>query len=169
MANLRLVLLCFSLILYSCKEKAPEVNQCSNGFKDPGESNIDCGGLCPDCPKTYNPTFFMSINGIEVSIQNRSIVQNSGNYLLSAIDDSIDLQLDLGSNGDVGNYTLNSIGQQLIYKNIQYDLVRDASHAIASNDKSAKRISGFFKLKFTRTGVPDTIYITDGQYTDLKY
>ncbi|MBU2020029.1 MAG: hypothetical protein KJ941_10340 [Bacteroidetes bacterium] len=167
--KLKFLLLLSLFILQSCKDKDPEPDQCVNGFKDAGETNIDCGGVCPDCPIVFTPSLVMTLNGKEVSFQTKSMSENSGEFYLAASNDSIDFQIDMGSNSAVGNYTLSSSGHSLLYKNVLYNIVANGSHAVASNNSSTRRIAGFFQMKFTRPFVSDTIYITNGQYSDLKY
>jgi hypothetical protein len=167
--KLKFLLLTSLIIFQSCKNNTPVIDKCVNGFKDPGETNIDCGGVCADCPIVYNPYTVMKINGTEVSFQTKSMTENSGNFYLATSNDSIDLKINMGGNGNVGNYTLSSTGNALTYNNTLYNKVANGSHGVSVNNISERRIAGFFQMKFARNTGNDTIYITNGQYLDLKY
>lgn len=158
-----------ALLISSCKDKDPEVDLCKNGFKNPGEEKIDCGGVCPDCPVEYLPYFFLKINNKDVSYSNRALTFNSGQYTMSCQNDSSSFVFNLGSNGAVGTYTMNPVGTSCTYKNENYSLVSDGQFAISSHDQSARRMSGFFEVKFSRPGNVDTLFITNGQFQDIPY
>jgi hypothetical protein len=165
-------LLVFFLLFFvflACKEDEPKVDKCKNGFKDAGEKNIDCGGICPDCPVTYTPYLTLKINQVETSFSNRLLDYSGSQWTLSCDNDSTAFQFNLGSNGSVGAYPMSPAGTTCTFKGQVYSIVTDGNFAIDSHDTSIKRMSGFFNVKFTKAGTTDTLFITSGQFIDLPY
>lgn len=156
--------------LLACKDKEPVVDKCKNNFLDPGEEQVDCGGVCPEsCPEEYNPTLFCKVNGIQTSFYTKTLQKSSDHWVLSCENDTCSFFFRFGTNGSVGTYGLQQLGTYIFFQNIQYDIVTDGFYTIGSHDTGARRMSGFFQGKFSRPNNVDTVYITGGQFTDLKY
>ena len=83
--------------------------------------------------------------------------------------DTLDIQLDLGTNGDVGSYTMSPLNSNCDYYGINYPVLSDANFAINYHDTAANRMSGFFQAKFSRPGFVDTVRITNGQFDYYVY
>jgi len=174
-----LPLLISVLILFSCKPKEDMKDPCTNGFKDPGETNIDCGGNCPPCPTVYIPTVLLNLNGTPYSFSTKNLSFSSNTYSLSFSNDSIICQINLGSNGVINTYPITPSGTILTKitnygqpsaVTRTYNNITDADCAISEHNTIEKRMSGFFSLKFYQAGFGnDTIVISAGEFTDLNY
>lgn len=156
------------LSLSACKEEEPFVDPCKNNFLDPGEEKVDCGGTCPDCAIQYNPTLFCKVNGISTSFYTKTLQKTNDQWYLSCENDTCLFYINMGSNGAVGTYNLES-SSYIFFQGIQYNNEFDATYTISSHDIGARRMSGFFQGKFARPNNVDTVYITGGQFQDLKY
>jgi hypothetical protein len=174
-----LLLLISVFILFSCKPKEDMKDPCTNGFKNPGETNIDCGGGCAPCPTVYFPTVQLNLSGTPSAFSAKSLTFSSNTYSLNFSNDSVICQINLGSNGAINTYSITPSGT-ILTKITNYGLpssvtrtyynITDASCAISEHNTTDKRMSGFFSLKFFQAGSGnDTIVVSAGEFIDLNY
>ena len=157
------------LVLISCKEKETYVDPCTNGYLDPGEVKIDCGGTCTPCPTVYIPSVNIKLNGVQMSFPTKTLSYSSNLYLLTFSNDTMNFQLNLGSNDSVNTYVMSSNQTFAQINSTHYTGVSNATFAISANDKTNKRMNGFFNLTYFVPGQNDTLKITSGQFSDLNY
>lgn len=162
-------LLIAMLLIFSCKKKEDTVDPCQNGFIDAGEVQPDCGGPCPPCAENYTSSLYLNINGVATTFSSKSLTYDGTNWILSMSNDSLDIQLDLGTDGTVGSYTMSTLNSDCDYFGINYPILSDANFAISYHDTAANRMSGLFQAKFSRPGFVDTVRITNGQFDYYVY
>lgn len=165
------IILAFTMltIFLGCKEKEPLVDKCSNGFVDAGETGIDCGGKCPPCEVINHPSLYLEINGTPLSMSGKSIVLNSGNYILTASNDSLVVKFNLGNNLQFGTFLLDPNGTFTQLNGIFYLNASNGVRTISSNDSIYKTVNGFTQADLTRTGYTDTLKIRNCQFDYLPY
>lgn len=156
-------------IFLSCKDKETYVDPCTNGYLDAGEVKIDCGGNCTPCPITYIPSVNLKLNGNQMSFPTKALTISSNVYFLTFSNDTMSFQLNLGSNDSINNYVMSSNQTVAQIHSTNYTGVSNATFAFSENDKTNKRMNGFFNLTFYVPGQNDTLKITSGQFSDLKY
>lgn len=156
-------------ILSSCKEKTPVVDKCSNGFVDIGENGVDCGGNCPPCAPYEPASVYFECNEIPIVMPSKTLTYQNNTWTLSAHNDTLSVQVNLGSNGSVGNYTMNPAGNIASMNNIYYLNASNGMYAINAHNTSTKKMSGFFQFDYSRTGYTDTLRIRNGQFEFLPY
>jgi len=164
-----LVILFTMLLIFSCKKEDEQVDPCQNGFLDAGEQSPDCGGNCPPCDENFISSLYLKINGISTSFSSKSLSYTGTNWILSMSNDTIDINLDFGTNGNIGSYVLSNLYSNCDYFGINYPVLNDANFAISYHDTINNRMSGFFQAKFSRPGFVDTIRITNGQFDYYIY
>ena len=149
------------LLTVACnKEEDPVINPCMNGQLDPGETAIDCGGTCGDCPNTEFPYAGFSFNGVATTASTRELTYNNG-WMLDISNDTVSVQVNLGNDGSVGTYTMNASGCFASYSGLNYPTLVEGLYSISGHNTTTHKLSGFFQGKFVR--VPgDTLYITNG-------
>ncbi len=165
----RVYLFTILIIFSACKKKSDPVDKCSNGFIDAGELGVDCGGSCKPCEVYNPPSLFLEINGNPISMDNKSINFSDNTYSLIASNDSLSFQFNLGSNGNVGTFTLNSLGTFGSKNGIYYLNSSDGTYSISAHDSLTKSMSGFLQVNFSRNGYSDTIKIRNCQFDYIKY
>jgi hypothetical protein len=165
------VFLAFILIFsLSCKKEEEEtVDKCQNGFLDTGEEGIDCGGTCTECEESYFAFLIANIKGAEISFPTKTLTYENSIWSLSFSNDSIVIQLNLGSNGEIGSYPISPIGTSGSYNDTTYSSSANGEHAINDHSETDRRMSGFFSVNLFVSGTTDTLRITGGQYEDLPY
>jgi hypothetical protein len=161
-------------LLFSCKKKEEAVDKCTNGFKDPGETNIDCGGKCAPCPTVYFPSVQCLYNGKTTGFSSFELDHSSSNYSLKFYNDSLYVQLNLGIYDTVATYDITPNGSFITKSNTSfnytYNDISSAKVSISEHDKSARRMSGFFTVDFYQANSgADTVRISSGSFTDLLY
>lgn len=169
MAKLFNILLGFSVLAISaCKEEEPKINPCLNGILDTGETAIDCGGTCGNCPNSEYPYMFANFNGDSYQVFDKSLVYANGEWLLSGsiLHDTLQFQLNFGSNGSVGTYPLTAANTTCTYQGFSYTFASGIC-AISAHNLTAHKLSGHFQAKFGRN--LDTIRITNGDFEFLSY
>ena len=157
------------LLTFSCKKKNDDVDLCKNGFKDIGETGVDCGGSCGPCPLVYMPNAYMRINGEPVTFANKSITEQNGNWFLNCFNDTIQIQFNLGPDISVGNYQMLPTNNFAVVNGLSYTLITNGNVGIYVNSTSTQRINGLFQTKFYHTGMVDTLFVTNGEFVDLQY
>lgn len=156
------------LVVAACKkDEDPTINPCMNGQLDPGETAIDCGGNCGDCPDTEFPYAGFSVNGHAVTASTRQLTYNNG-WSLYLASDSVAVQLNLGNDGSVGTYTMNPTGCSASLDGIAYPTLHSGVYSISGHNLATQKLSGFFQGKFVRAA-NDTLYITNGFFEYLPY
>lgn len=165
------IILAFAMltIFLGCKEKVPLVDKCSNGFLDAGEIGIDCGGKCTPCEVINHPSLYLEINGTPLSMQGKSIALNSGNYILTASNDSLVIKFNLGNNLEIGTNQLDPNGTFAQWNGLFYLNASNGIRTIASNDSIQMTVNGFAQADLTRTGFTDTLKIRNCQFDYLPY
>jgi hypothetical protein len=164
-------LLLYSLLILitSCKEEPQKKEPCQNGFLDPGEVSIDCGGPCQACEPVYIPYLNHSLNQSSLSYSNGTIEYINNYYYLSFGSDSLTVSINLGSSGTIGTYPLETNEATLFYKGISYPYITNGFYSISSFDSDNKLISGFFSFDANRNIAGDTLRITNGQFENISY
>lgn len=165
MKNAALIFFLITL-LFACKDPEPE-DKCSNGFLDPGEESIDCGGVCEDCPPKLVPACFATINGVDVSFNDLGLQQDNGQWYLNVSNDSIQLFLIHTSDGSVGQYPFDPLSQ-VTYNGANYELYTEDAIQIGENNTTSNYMSGSFSAKFYRSA-GDTLTVFSGVFQDLAY
>ena len=112
---------------------------------------------------------FIKINDVDVSMTGKSISHVGNDYFLNLSNDSITMQINLGADGNVGNFNILSNGTTCNYNFIDYPNINNGISAISLNDTENQLLSGFFQLDFYRTDFSDTLHITEGQFDYLPY
>lgn len=156
------------LVITACnKEEEPTINPCMNGQLDAGETAIDCGGNCGPCPETEYPYAGFTINGHAVTASTKQLSYNNG-WSLYLATDSVTLQLNLGNDGSVGTYTMNSSGSTGSLDGVTYPTLHSGVYSISGHNLATEKLSGFFQGKFVRAA-NDTLFITNGFFEFLPY
>lgn len=156
-------------IFSACKNKETPVDKCQNGFMDPGESGIDCGGECPPCDPSQSSYLFMEYNGIGIIGLSKELNYDGGIWTLNAYNDSLTFQFNLGSDGTPGSYIMSPNGTFATKNGTSYMIATDGSYAISEHNTQTQKMSGFFQVNFSRVGFTDTIRISSGQFDYLSY
>lgn len=168
--KIRTILIASILIIFSsCKDKNIKIDQCQNGYLDAGETKIDCGGVCNPCKEIETPYLFLKLNGKDISFQPKKIYSSNNIYYLIAENDTINLNINLGTNLNVGTYPIsptNTNGQMNL---IAYPNASNGIYSFNKIDTINRKISGFFDVKLSRQNPDDTLFITGGQFSYLSY
>jgi hypothetical protein len=162
------------LLLFSCKKKEEKKDSCLNGYKDIGETNIDCGGVCKPCPTVYIPSVQCLYNGSPMSFHTKALAFGSSIYSLSFFNDSIYVQINLGGSGIVGPNSILQNGTMIVKSNTTtnytHSYISGVEGYISSHDMSKHRMSGLFQMNFFTPGSgADTVRITNGSFEDMLY
>lgn len=167
--------LLFIAILFSACKKDEE-NTCENGFLDPGEEEVDCGGACEACPVTYTETMSTHVVRINSSgtsdtlmaMKTKYLTNDSGEWILHGESDSIVIHLTHLSDGSQGIYDLSS-SSYLSYKGTTYDHWVNGLFTIDENQSDVSRMDGFFSADFYGVFGNDTVRLESGLFKDLEY
>lgn len=171
MKNLSIIFLSLFLII-SCKKDTP-VDTCTNGFKDIGEENVDCGGNCKPCEKVVIPSLSLKLNNKPISFGTRSFTQENNLWSLKFSNDSIQVQIEVGNTIVTDSlYNVNSINTFASINGIVYPLT--ISHPTSNIGfleylTSEQLVSGLFQVKFYRNGFTDTMRMTSGEFRDISF
>lgn len=157
------------LTIFSSCKKEESVDLCTNGYLDPGEEEPDCGGSCAPCPFVTAPYLDLKINDVETSMITKSLTYNGTNWILSMVNDSLTLFFDLGTTGNTGGYPMPLANTNASLFGNSYPNQTDGSYAISAHDLENDLMSGHFEIKFSRIGYTDTIFVTDGVFSDYSY
>lgn len=153
----------------SCKKDDDPVDTCTNGFLDPGEIGIDCGGNCGPCD-SYTPSYvYLECNGQPITMDTKSLTYTNGNWSLLTYNDSLKIQLNLGNNGSVDVYPISPSGSFGEYFGNLYLNAENGTFAIYNHDTINHKMGGFFQVDFIRTGINDTLKIRNGQFENMIY
>lgn len=163
------VLLGAMLLFFSaCKEDEP-IDPCTNGFLDPGEVQPDCGGNCAPCEPSLVSFLNMSVNGVNTGMSTKSLNFDGTAWTLQLANDSLNIQLSLGTTGLVATEPIPMSGSFCYRNGVQYAGQVDGIYSISDHDTSADLMSGFFQITFFRPGMTDTLRITNGQFENFGY
>lgn len=168
------LLIAMLVIFSACKKKEAEVNKCENGYLDPGETAPDCGGKCPPCENTAPALFYVEMNGSEIMLSSRELNYDQGNWSLVMTNDSLNIQLNLGSDGNVGTFPMQNQGTFAFKNGTNYPIQEMGSYSISAHDQAARKMSGFFQIRFLRQFpnnplLYDTLELTSGQFENMNY
>jgi hypothetical protein len=164
-----LLLYSFLIFITSCKEEPQKNSPCQNGFLDPGEVSIDCGGPCPACEPVFTPYLFHQLNQSTINYHNASIAYLNNQYYLSFSTDSIAVSINLGPTGSIGTYTLETPNASVYFKGTMYENITNGVYSISNFDSINKRVSGFFTFNANRNVAGDTLRISNGQFENIIY
>ena len=164
------------LVIFSAcnKDEPTAVNKCSNGFIDPGETGVDCGGNCPPCNNTYPSFLSVIINGQTSPMTTKELHYDQGYWSLQMSNDSMDIQLALGNDGSVGAHPILMSGSYAYYNGVQYQQFAGGTCSIISHNTTDQEMSGFFGAEFllqtsTNPSVYDTLKLSNGQFEHMPY
>lgn len=169
MRTVSIILIAMLSIFSACKEKEEEVDKCQNGFLDPGESGIDCGGNCDPCIPYEPASLYLECNGTPLTFSIKTLEYDNSTWTLSASNDSLYFQFNLGTNGSIGTYIMNPIGCYATKNGTSYLNTSNGQYSISAHDLDDQKLSGFFQADFSRTGFIDTLRIRNGQFEFLPY
>ncbi len=161
------------LLTVSCnKEEEPTINPCLNGQLDAGETAVDCGGNCGDCPDTEYPSAGCMLNTSQtnvssISFANKLLTYNNAWYL-NINNDSLSVTLNLGNNGAIGSYSISPTGSSATLNGLNYLTLANGTCSISAHNLTTHKMTGFFNGKFVRSP-GDTLYITNGYFQYLPY
>jgi hypothetical protein len=161
----------FAMLVFfsSCKKDEEAVDTCTNGFLNPGEVGIDCGGTCAPCI-AYTPSYvYLECNDQPITMDTKSLSYSNGNWSLLAFNDSLKIQLNLGNNGGIDVYPISSSGSFGEYFGNLYLSTENGTFAIYNHDTINHKMGGFFQVDFIRTGINDTLKIRNGQFENMIY
>ncbi|MFT5860720.1 MAG: hypothetical protein ACI865_002834 [Flavobacteriaceae bacterium] len=161
-------------IFSSCKKDEEPVDPCTNGFLDPGETSIDCGGTCDPCSVSQPEFFTIFVNGQQEAMTFREIFYDGTSWSFQMSNASISMQISLGTSGIVQTADIPTAGTYASVNGVDYPIQANGTYAISSHDLSTQTMSGFFGIDFVReisTGpsVYDTLKISGGQFEFFHY
>jgi len=146
-----------------------EINSCMNGQLDSGETAIDCGGNCGNCPDAEFPAAGFRIYGSTMPAETKQLTYTSG-WKLHLNNDSVSVTVNLGNNGSVGTYNMSPADCSLTYNGISYPTLADGTYSISQHNTSTHKMSGFFDANFLSPTFPgDTLHVTNGFFEFLPY
>lgn len=163
-----MILSAMLLIFSACKEDEP-VDPCTNGFLDPGETSVDCGGDCAPCVNTPVTFLNLDVNGINTAMLNYEMDYDGSSWSLQLSNDSLNIQIGFGNTGVVGTYPIDAAASYLYRDGAQYLGQTDGVYSISDHDVTNDLMSGFFQIKFFRPGFVDTLEISNGQFENFGY
>jgi hypothetical protein len=99
----------------------------------------------------------------------KSIVLNSGNYILTASNDSLVVKFNLGNNLEIGINELEPNGTFAQLNGMLYMNASNGVRTISSKDSIQKTINGFTQVDLNRTGFTDSLKIRNCQFDYLPY
>lgn len=168
MKPISIILIAMLSIFSACKEEEV-VDKCTNGFLDPGESGIDCGGNCDPCTPYEPATLYLECNGVPLTFSSKTLSYNNSVWTLNCSNDSLNFQFNLGSNGDVGSYAMNPVGSYAMRDGSTYLNTSNGLYSISTHNLSNQKMSGFFQADFSRSGFIDTLHVRNGQFEFMPY
>ncbi len=157
------------LIFTACKKDTDTKDACTNGFLDIGEQGIDCGGTCSPCIVNEPEYMYMECNGAPVNFPNKNLQQVNNNWILTASNDTLSIQLNFGTDTTNGIHVLQGSGNLINYHSVLYSNMTGGTYGIFYNNPVSKKMGGFFQAKFWRSGFDDTLWIENGQFEYMKY
>ena len=163
-----MILSAMLLIFSACKEDEP-VDPCTNGFLDPGEDAVDCGGDCSPCVNTPVTFLNLDVNGINTAMLSYEMDYDGSSWSLQLSNDSLNIQIGFGNTGDVGTYPIDATASYLYRDGAQYLGQTEGVYSISDHDVANDLMSGFFQIKFFRPGFVDTLEIANGQFENFGY
>lgn len=169
MKQIPIYLFAMLTIFSACKEKEEVIDKCANGFVDIGEDNVDCGGNCPPCAPYEPASVYLECNGSPIAMPSKTLTFANNTWTLNAHNDTLSVQINLGSNGTVGTYTMNPLGTLGSINNTFYLNASGGTYSINAHNVNTQKMSGFFQVDLSRTGYSDTLKIRNGQFEFLPY
>jgi len=157
------------LIFNACNKDSESKDSCANGFLDPGEQGIDCGGSCIPCVANEPEYLYMECNGVPVNFPNKDLQEINNDWVLTASNDTFSIQINFGTDTTIGIHPLLGPGNLINYQSVLYSNMTGGSYGIFYNDPVTKKMGGFFQAKYWRTGFDDTLWIQNGQFEYMKY
>jgi hypothetical protein len=161
-------------IFSSCKKNEEPVDPCTNGYLDPGETAPDCGGNCPPCQVTAPEYFTLFIDGQVGTMNTRVLNFDNPGWSLQMTNDSISMQLSLGTTGLVQTSPIPALGTYAYVNGLEYPIQANGTYSISEHNLASQNMSGFFGIDFVRQissgpDVYDTLKISGGQFEFFNY
>jgi hypothetical protein len=161
-------------IFSSCKKEEEPVDPCTNGYLDPGEDTPDCGGNCPPCNVSGPEYFTIFIDGQTGSMDSRVLNFDNPGWSLQMSNDSISMQISLGTSGAIQTSAIPAIGTYAYVNGIEYPIQSNGTYSISEHNVASQNMSGFFGINFVRQissspNVYDTLKISGGQFEFFNY
>ncbi len=158
------------LFFSACKKDEASIDTCSNGYLDPGEAGIDCGGTCGgNCGQSQPSYVYLECNGIPITMATKTMTLTNGFWSLLAYNDTLTVQFNLGNNGSVAVFPIQANGSYGELNGNLYLQVQNGTGAFYSHDTLTNKMSGFFQVDFIRDGTLDTLKIRNGQFENMFY
>ncbi len=158
------------LLIFSAGKKDKDTEDtCTNGFLDAGEQGIDCGGTCSPCIVHEPEYMYMECNGVPVNFPTKNLQQVNNNWILTASNDTLSIQLNLGTDTTIGIHAFEGPGNLINYHSVMYSNMTGGTYGIFYNNLVTKKMGGFFQAKYWRTGFDDTLWIQNGQFEYMNY
>lgn len=161
----------------ACKKnkQTDEQGSCTDGYLNNGEEHIDCGGPCKACvsPIVSSMSAFFTAYALKNDSANfaNTLITNDSSWVISASTDSVSMSINFGTSATVGQHAIVPGTQTTItYKTYVFNIVQANSFVyITENNASNKEISGNFSLVFTSSEIVDTLRVSNGSFSNLKY
>lgn len=157
------------LIISSCSKKESPIDPCSNGYVDAGETGVDCGGNCSPCVPYNPPSVYLELNGLPLSMSQKSISLSAGNYILTTSNDSLTFKFNLGSSLSIGTFPMNTNGTLALKNGSYYLISSEGINSISSLDTVSKIVHGFLQVNISRSGFTDTLKIRNCQFDYIPF
>lgn len=170
-----LCLLTAMLTIFSaCKKDEEPVDPCTNGFLDPGETSVDCGGNCAPCTTTQPEYFTLFIDGQIATMTYRELFYDGTAWSLQMSNDSISMQISLGTSATLQTSPVPTSGTYAFVNGFEYPIQLNGTYSISEHDLSTQTMSGFFEIDFLRlvSASPttyDTLKVSGGQFEFFQY
>jgi hypothetical protein len=152
----------------SCnKDDDDTVGTCSDGIKNQGEEDVDCGGPCTSC--IQDPMMKASVSGFKWTAVNIAASNGSGSFSINADNNSIPMWvIKLVHKGPrtAGTYALDA---STVLTDISgtYHEFKGGTITFTKFDASKKLVSGTFSFK--AQGPLFLMDVTDGEFTAIPY
>jgi len=168
------IIIAMLTIFSSCKKEEDPVDPCTNGFLDPGETSIDCGGDCAPCSTTQPEYFTIFVDGQLAAMTSRELLYDGTAWSLQMSNDSISMQISLGNSGTIQTSNIPAAGTYAYINGAEYPIQLNGTYSISEHDLSSQIMSGFFGIDFLREistspSIYDTLRISGGQFEFFSY
>lgn len=163
-------ILSLGFAVVSCSEKdTKDVATCSDGIKNQGEEDVDCGGPCPPC--VYPTTMSATVSGFNWIGMNMSATLNGGLFTITADNGTTPLwQLIMVHNGPQapGTYNLAS-STKILNLNSKEFFIETGTITFTEFNTTQQRVSGTFTFVAKHPGETLLIEVKNGKFANLTY
>jgi hypothetical protein len=171
----RKILFVFLFLAFTACEKEQETHTCDDGLLSPGETGVDCGGPCPDCPDPLpTPFAYAKINDTETQFSNYTL-EKIDDWILNFNNDTVDVTINLGNGDSLGARPLKVQFAQAQLFGLEYEILSEGTSLFTNIDQENKTLSFFFQAKFTidpnspNYNVLDTLYVREGDFENIEW